>query len=113
MPCCLRLLAIRVAPSTSLMVSSAPLAARLCIEGYLMHEDSQHTPKPQQHSRGANLSACFADVLCACLGRPLDDILRVSRLVPTRFPPSSQEQQTPMPSVALLQPRKTHRVAAA
>src|SRR5262249_47274259 len=33
MPCCLRLLAIRVAPSTSLMLSSSYASARLRIDG--------------------------------------------------------------------------------
>ena len=44
--------------------------------------------------------------------RPKGD-LRPKRWAPTRFLPSNRDQQTPMPSAALLQLKRTHRVAAA
>ena len=44
--------------------------------------------------------------------RPKGD-LRAKRWAPTRFLPSNRDQQTPMPSMALLQLKRTHRVAAA
>jgi VIT1/CCC1 family predicted Fe2+/Mn2+ transporter len=73
------------------------------------------TARPVQAAlaSAATFSVGAAAPLVLVMVSPANTLIPVRANAPTRFLPSNRDQQTPMPSMALLQLKRTHRVAAA